>query len=135
MALREENAHSIVNGGLRVRFGHSGTITEATIVLGGIGPVESHAGSAEQFMIGKPWTDETLSQALSRLREDVAANFNANRQRMSGLPYEGFTEEYKTHLAESYFYQFYVYVAEQIAPGSIPAELRSAGERPVRPVT
>ena len=135
MALREENAHSIVNGGLRVRFGDDGNIAEATIVLGGIGPVAFHAGSAEQFMIGKPWNDETLGQTLSRLREDVAANFSENRARMSGLPFEGFTEEYKTHLAESYFYQFYVYVAEQIAPGSIPAELRSAGERPVRPVT
>ena len=134
-ALREENAHSIVNAGLRVSFDDSGSVDRATIVLGGIGPVAFHAESAEQFLIGRTWNTETLKQALIHVQEDVAANLENNRQRMSGLPYEGFTEEYRMHLAESYFYQFFIYVGEQRNPGSIPAQLRSAGERPVRPVT
>jgi xanthine dehydrogenase large subunit len=135
MALREENAHSIVNGGLRVRFDDAGTIEDAAIVLGGIGPVAFHAQSAEQFLIGRSWNDETLQQALTLVRYDVQANLEENRQRMNGLPYEGFSEAYRIHLAESYFYQFFVHVAELRAPGSIPPDLRSAGERPVRPVT
>ena len=135
MALREVNAHSIVNGGLRVRFDDAGTIEDAAIVLGGIGPVAFHAQSAEQFLIGRSWNDETLQQTLTQVRADVQANLEENRKRMSGLPYEGFTEEYRIHLAESYFYQFFIHVAELRDPGSIPPDLRSAGEQPVRPVT
>lgn len=134
-ALREENAHSIVNGGMRVSFNKNGAVAAVSIVLGGIGPIAFHAESAEQSLIGRPWTRDTLKQTLTAVRKDVAANLKKYRQRMSGLPYEGFTAEYKAHLAESYFYQFFIYVAEQRKPGSIPAELRSAGERPVRPVT
>ncbi|MEK6410081.1 MAG: molybdopterin cofactor-binding domain-containing protein [Acidobacteriota bacterium] len=134
-ALREENAHSIVNAGLRIRFTDGGTVEDAAIVLGGIGPVAFHARSAEKFLIGRAWDDKSLKQTLKRVRDDVAANFRKNRKRMRGLPYEGFTEEYRTHLAESFFYQFFVHVAEKRAPGSIPPDLRSAGERPVRPVS
>src|SRR6266404_2071454 len=135
MALREENAHSIVNGGLRVRFDKAGVVEDAAIVLGGIGPVAFHAKSAEEFLIGRSWDDETLQQALTLVRYDVQANLEENRKRMKGLPYEGFSEAYRIHLAESYFYQFFVHVAELRNPGSIPADLRSAGERYVRPVT
>lgn len=135
MALREENAHSIVNGGLRVRFDKAGAVEDAVIILGGIGPVAFHAKSAEEFLIGRLWDSETLQQALTLVRHDVQANLEENRKRMKGLPYEGFTEEYRIHLAESYLYQFFVHVAEIRDPGSIPKDLKSAGERPVRPVT
>lgn len=135
MALREENAHSIVNGGLRVRFDKAGVVEDAAIVLGGIGPVAFHAKSAEEFLIGRSWNDETVQQALTLVRYDVQANLEENRKRMKGLPYEGFSEAYRIHLAESYFYQFFVHVAELREPGSIPGDLRSAGERYVRPVT
>jgi xanthine dehydrogenase/oxidase len=135
MALREENAHSIVNGGLRASFDKSGIVEDAAIVLGGIGPVAFHAQSAEQFLIGRSWDSETLKQALTLVRYDVQANLEENRKRMRSLIYEGFTDEYRIHLAESYFYQFFVHVAELRNPGSIPADLRSAGERAVRPVT
>lgn len=43
VALRPENAHSIVNAGIAVQLGASGTVTQARIVLGGIGPVAFHA--------------------------------------------------------------------------------------------
>src|SRR5438445_3305990 len=112
MALREENAHSIVNGGLRVRFDEAGAVEDAAIVLGGIGPVAFHAQSAEDFLVGRAWDADTLQQALTLVRYDVEANLEQNRKRMSGLPFEGFTDEYRTHLAESYFYQFFVHVAE-----------------------
>lgn len=138
-ALREENAHSIVNAGCRVRFtgtaAANGVVADATIVLGGIGPVAFQATSAEQCLAGKPWNDDTLKLAIAAVRADVVANLEENRQRMSGLPYEGFSDAYRIHLAESFVYQFFVYVAEQRSPGSIPPELRSAGMRPERPVT
>jgi len=134
-ALREVNAHSIVNAGLRVRFNVDGTVADAAVVLGGIGPVAFHASATETSLIGKDWTSATLTLALAAIRLDVEANLRDNQERMSGLPYEGFTDEYKLHLAESYLYQFFLYVAERIAPGTVPADVASAGSREERPVS
>jgi xanthine dehydrogenase/oxidase len=134
-ALREVNAHAIVNGGLRVRFAASRAVDDAAIVFGGIGPVAFHAASAEAYLRGRPWNAETLAGALRLLRADVEQNLRENRARMSGLVFEGFTDEYRIHLAESYFYQFFVHVQEQIAPASVPPEVSSAGIRTDRPLS
>jgi xanthine dehydrogenase/oxidase len=135
VALREVNAHSIVNAGLRVRLAADLTVEAATMVLGGIGPIAFHAASVENFLRGRRLDTATLSDALPLVRRDVEQNLRDNRERMSGLVYEGFTSEYRTHLAESYFYQFFVYVQEQIAPQGVPPEIRSAGIRQERPVS
>ena len=129
-ALRKENAHSIVNAGIRVRFDDD-TVAEASIILGGIGPIAFHAALAEAELIGKAWTNETLNQALLALRRDVELNLEQNRERMSSLLDEGFSDIYKLHLAEGYFYQFWVWVAGD----GVPANVRSAGARTPRPVT
>jgi xanthine dehydrogenase/oxidase len=135
-ALREENAHSIVNAGIRVRFAAgSDTVEDAAIVLGGIGPVAFHAAAAEAALRGRSWSADTLRDALDALRRDVEQNIAQNRARMSGLIDEGFSNAYKLHLAEGYLYQFWVYAAEQLAPGSVPPEVQSAGERVPRPVS
>jgi xanthine dehydrogenase/oxidase len=134
-ALREVNAHAIVNGGLRVRFAADGTVEDAAVVLGGIGPVAFHAASAERYLRGRQWDAATLGAALPFVRADVEQNLRENRQRMSGLVFEGFTDEYRTHLAESYFYQFFVHVLEQVAPASVPPDMRSAGIRTDRPLS
>ena len=133
-ALREENAHSIVNAGMRVRFDKSGAVEEASIVLGGIGPVAFHAERAERALTGRMWDPATLADALIALNDDVEHNLKANRERMAGLVYEGFTNEYKLHLAEGYLYQFWVYVLQQ-SGGNVPAEIASAGARVPRPVS
>jgi xanthine dehydrogenase/oxidase len=134
-ALREVNAHAIVNGGLRARFADDGTVEDAAVVLGGIGPVAFHAVSAERYLSGRQWNAATLQGALPLVRADVEENLRENRERMSGLVFEGFTDEYRTHLAESYFYQFFVHVLEQVNPASVPPDVRSAGIRVDRPVS
>ncbi|BCM87602.1 molybdopterin cofactor-binding domain-containing protein [Methylobacterium indicum] len=135
VALREVNAHSIVNGGFRVRLGEDGRIEEARIVLGGIGPLAFRCAQAEEVLTGRSFAAETLAEALTALRRDVAEALARSRERMQGLPDEGFSAEYRTHLAESYLYQFFVHVLEQVAPGNVPAPLRSAGLRPERPLS
>jgi xanthine dehydrogenase/oxidase len=135
VALREVNAHSIVNGGLRVRLVEDRTVAEAAVVLGGIGPLAFRCAALEAYLCGKLWDAATLAGALPILRREVEQTFARNRERMSGLVDEGFIDAYRTHLAESYLYQFFVYVLEQIAPDSVPLSLRSAGLRPERPLS
>jgi len=133
-ALREENAHSIVNAGMRVRFSGDGTVEETSIVLGGIGPVAFHAERAEKALTGSKWEPSVLAEVLSALDDDIRQNIADNRARMSGLIDEGFSNDYKLHLAEGYLYQFWVHVLEQTG-GEVPPEIASAGARAQRPVS
>jgi xanthine dehydrogenase/oxidase len=135
VALREVNAHSIVNAGLRVRLAADSTVEAASMMLGGIGPIAFHATSVENFLSGRSWDAQTLTEGLRLVRLDVEQNLRDNHDRMSGLVYEGFTDEYRIHLAESYFYQFFVYVLEQIASPTVPPVIWSAGTRTERPVS
>ncbi len=135
VALREINAHSIVNAGLRVRFDADGAVTEAAAVFGGIGPIAFHAAGLEQLLIGRRWDAGTLAAALGALRGDVAAQIAESAARLAGVPDEGFTDEYRTHLAESFLYQFFVWVAEQVAPDLVGPAISSAAERTQRPVS
>src|SRR6185436_9965927 len=43
--------------------------------------------------------------------------------------------EYRAGLAESLFFKYFVYVADQIAPQEIPANERSAGLPWIRPIS
>lgn len=136
VALREINAHSIVNAGLRVRFGDDGAVAAAQVVYGGIGPIAFHVEALERWLIGRRWDADLLAGGLRLVRDAVWAQIVATRARMATIPDEGFTDAYRAHLTESFFYQFFVWVAEQIDPAIIPAPLRSAGAWPqTRPVS
>jgi xanthine dehydrogenase/oxidase len=134
IALRPENAHSIVNAGILVRFDEAGTVTQARVILGGIGPVAFPATTAQECLLHRAWDEATLREVIGRVRHDVLANLARHRERMSHLPYEGFSDRYKIELAESFFYQFFVHVAEQLGR-DLPPDVRSAGERSERPVS
>lgn len=135
VALREVNAHSIVNGGLRVRLDDQGVVTDAAVVYGGATPIAIHLDGLERWMIGRAWDAELLRGGLERVRAEMWAAIEATRERMSSFPDEGFTDEYRVHLAESYFYQYFLWVAEQVDPDSVPSEVWSAGVRYQRPVS
>lgn len=135
VALREVNAHSIVNACLRVRFGTDATVADASAVFGGIGPIAFHATGLEQLLIGRRWDADTLAAALAALGEDVAAQISATATRLADVPDEGFTDEYRTALAESFLYQFFVCVAEQVAPDLVGPAIASAAGREPRPVS
>lgn len=134
-ALREVNAHSIVNAGFRVRLDTAGRVTEATVVYGGIAPVAVRMPTVEAAMVGKLWDDSLLKAAQAALGTALDKLFKTYRQRYAALAYEGFTEDYRRTLAQSFLYKFFVEVALQVAPASIPPDEKSAGERAVRPVS
>lgn len=135
VALRQENAHSVVNACFKVRTGEDATVAESSLVIGGIAPVAFHAERTEKFLRGRTWNDETLAGGLKALAADVDEAYAACRQRMEALPFDGIPEKYRRQLAESYFYKFFVHVAEVVAPGEVPSRDSSAGRVFNRPVS
>ena len=134
-ALREVNAHSIVNAGFRVRLNADNTVAEVAIVFGGVAPVATRMPAVEKAMIGKKWDDGMLKAAEAALDPELNKLFETYRERYAALAYEGFTDDYRRILAQSFLYKFYVEVALHVSPASIPPEAKSAGERSVRPVS
>jgi xanthine dehydrogenase/oxidase len=135
VALREVNAHSIVNAGFRVRFDGQGRVEAVALVLGGIAPICFHARRAESVLLGEAWTSASLRAALAALRLDVDEALERWAERLRSLPDEGFTTAYRRHLAESYLYKFFVEVALATGAFEVPPELRSAGRRYERPLS
>ena len=135
VALREVNAHAIVNAGLRVRFDAAGLVEDCAVVLGGIGPIAFHARSTEQTLRGQAWSTATLATALAALRADLNAELAQWASRLAELPDEGFTDSYRCHLAESFLYKFFVEVAESTKAITVPASVADAGKRYVRPLS
>ena len=135
VALREVNSHSLVNAGLRVKIDENNVIKRARLVYGAIAPVAFRARKTEDFMDGKPWSNDTYQQALQILKEEIQEIQNHLPEWFRKLPYDGISDAYKLSLAESFFYKFYVEVSGKICPDSIPPEDRSAGVRYERGVS
>jgi xanthine dehydrogenase/oxidase len=87
-ALREVNAHSIVNAGLRVRLNRKNQVESATIILGGIAPVAFHAKRTEEALLGRAWNAETLEVGLSALTADVEEAIRSSRKRLKEVPWQ-----------------------------------------------
>ena len=134
VAIRHENAHAIVNAGLRLAF-TGRRVRAASVVYGGIGAVAFHATSVENYLVGRSFDGKTLAGALLHLRKDVDKEIRAAKKRLAGQPDDGFTDAYRQAITESFFYQFFIYASETMWPGSLPADLRSAGERYDKAVT
>lgn len=135
VALRQENAHSVANACFKVRIDEDATVGGCSLVIGGIAPVAFHCTKAEQLLPGRPWDEQTLADALDAIRADVDAAYAACKQRMRSLPSDGIPEMYRLQLAESFFYKFFVHVAESISPNEVPPRDRSAGKVYARPVS
>lgn len=134
-ALREVNAHSIVNAGFTVRFTTGNIVAEATFVIGGIGPVAVALPSVAGAILGRAWDWTTHEAAREAIIAAVNALFAAYGDRLKDLPWEGFTNDYKRELAVAYLYKFFVSVALAVNPSIITPEARSACERKDRPVS
>ncbi|MFQ6026033.1 MAG: molybdopterin cofactor-binding domain-containing protein [Dehalococcoidia bacterium] len=146
---RQEDSHAIVNCGFRVGLDSANCVESICMVYNGVAadydrdaaqygsipfrPIT--AAKTEGFLIGKPWTEETLRQALKCLSEEMDAYkppLNA-----AGMPLE-ITQvpwSYRKSLTETLFYKFFVYVALQVNPGEVSATVKSAGETYERPLS
>ncbi|HLJ27429.1 MAG TPA: molybdopterin cofactor-binding domain-containing protein [Candidatus Angelobacter sp.] len=127
VALRDVNAHSIVN--VTTRFDFSRDVVEsARLVFGGIAPFPWRARKTEKAIVGKKLSLAEASSLAAILETEVHAELKHWEHRMKGLPSEGFTDEYRTQLAVSFLYKAIVNALLHQQPGSVPEDIRSSGK-------
>ncbi len=127
VALREVNAHSIVNATTRFTFAKKLTVESATLVFGGIAPYPWRASKTETAMAGKELTLASFGPLSKILANEVDAELNRWAERMKEVPNEGFTAEYRRQLAVSFLYK--AIVNTLVSKGAaVPDNVRSSGE-------
>lgn len=95
---RKDDDIAIVNAALRVSLSESNDVTSASLVYGGMAPMTVSAKNAEQYIVGKKFTNpETLEGVMNALEKDFDLKF--------GVP--GGMATYRKTLAFSFFYRFY----------------------------
>ena len=126
VALREVNAHSIVNTTSLFTLSSGNIISAASLVFGGIAPFPWHAAKTEAALAGVPLGLDAYKQAAAILAAEVKAELALWSDRMKGLPNEGFTDQYRIELATGLFYKAIVNAmgARGIA---MPPEIASSG--------
>lgn len=126
VALRDVNAHSIVNVTTRFDLSRDFTVEDATLVFAGIAPYPWHAKDTEKAMKGRKLSLDEMPRLAEILEEEVRAELKRWAARMRGLPSEGFTDEYKTQIAVSFLYKA---VVNALLPekGAVPDDIKSSG--------
>ena len=130
IARRVQMAHPIVNAGFRLRLseGKDARVEEATIVYGGLASLNCRAYKTEQFLKGKPISNETLKSGLSVLKQEV-------KGMTIPMEEEGISTPYRLQLAENFFYKFFLHVAYSIKPELVNRRIASAANHDVRPLS
>ena len=127
-ALREVNAHSIVNMGSLIdvkKDGSLATFGAISLVMNGFGARPFRAIETEQAMQGKPVNEETIAVALAAIERDAKNNL-LDEKRARNLPDEGFSLNYKLLLSKGFLYKAVIHA--QIVSGiPVPKNLQSAG--------
>jgi xanthine dehydrogenase/oxidase len=127
VALREVNAHSIVNATTRFIFASKLVVQEAVLVYGGIAPYPWRPVRTEAAMAGKPLDLAAFSALAEILAEEVRVELARWQERMAEAPDEGFTAEYRTELAVSFLYKAIVNALVE-AGAKVPPAVKSSGE-------
>ncbi|HEY9677653.1 MAG TPA: molybdopterin cofactor-binding domain-containing protein [Drouetiella sp.] len=127
IARRPQMAHPIVNAGFRVRLQSDGTVEpgSVTIIYGGLATMIHRAVKIEEQLYGKTWNAETLNTVMVALKKEVEAITVT-------MDEEGLTNEYRMQLAETFFYKFFLHVANELKPNSLKPELLSAANHDIR---
>jgi xanthine dehydrogenase/oxidase len=127
VALRDVNAHSIVNSANSIRLGSDLNVEHAALVFGGLAPFPWRATSTEVMLQNNVLSLDRLPLLIETLKREVSALLSKWAPRMKGLPSEGFTPEYKLQLAVSFFYKSVVKtLIENGAP--VPEGIRSSAD-------
>ncbi|KAJ5156616.1 hypothetical protein N7492_009419 [Penicillium capsulatum] len=97
-AKRKDDDIAIVNSALRVSLSETHDVTSANLVFGGMASMTVSAKNAEQFLLGKKFTNPaTLEGVMGALEKDFNLPF--------GVP--GGMATYRKSLALGFFYRFY----------------------------
>jgi xanthine dehydrogenase/oxidase len=127
IARRPQMAHPIVNAGFSVRLDSAGKIEadSMTMVYGGLATMIQRVSQTERFLEGKTWSAETLKAALPVLKKEV-------HEITVAMDEEGITTAYRTQLAETFFYKFFLHVVNERNPKELKKEYVSAANHDIR---
>jgi len=128
VALREVNAHSIVNATTRLTMGDGLSVADAAIVFGGVAPYPWRAEHTQDAIRSRPLSLDAFPALAETLRGEVAEELARWKARMDGLPSEGITDAYRIELAVSFLYKALVNALDARAPETVPADVKSSGE-------
>ncbi|PHN03658.1 molybdopterin cofactor-binding domain-containing protein [Flavilitoribacter nigricans] len=128
VALRQVNSHSIVNATTRIEVSKNMEVTDIDVVFGGIAPFPWHAARTERWLKGRRLSLDYFPRIARILRREVRSELHYWKDRMDGLPSEGFTDAYREELAVGFLYKAMVNTLNEKAPKSVPPPVRSSGE-------
>ncbi|XP_051009811.1 aldehyde oxidase 3 [Acomys russatus] len=104
-APRHQNALAVVNAGMRVVFKeNTSTVTDLSILYGGIGTTVVSANKSCQQLIGRCWDEELLNEACRMVLEEISLPPSA----------PGGMVNYRKTLTTSFLYKFYLDVLRQL---------------------
>ncbi|HKB92132.1 MAG TPA: molybdopterin cofactor-binding domain-containing protein [Opitutaceae bacterium] len=126
VALRDVNAHSIVNATTRLTFSGQQMVKESALVFGGIAPYPWRAAKTEAAMNGKKLELANAGALAGLLAEEVRGELKRWASRMAGLPSEGFTDEYRVQLCVSFLYKAIVNALLEQGV-AVPPDVTSSG--------
>lgn len=126
VALREVNAHSIVNATARLGLDAQLRVGEARLVFGAIAPYPWRAAKTEAAMQGQVLSLANVGALALVLRDEVRAELGRWQARLAEEPSEGFTDEYRTQLCLSFLYKAVVHALTE-GGGTVPPQVRSSG--------
>jgi len=118
VALRHQNAHALLNAGLRMTVSQGAIVGQPTLVFAGLGGRAFRATNTEKLLVGKSVTAlTTLQAACAQLQKDL-------------IPQTNIMPQYKQQLGISYFYKFFLGFQS-----SLPPRIQSAAQQFVRPIS
>jgi len=127
VALREVNAHSLVNATTRFAVADDLVVRKAVVVYGGIAPYPWRARATEAAIAGRRLSIGDFPSLARTLTAEVEAELWEWRDRMAEEPTEGITEAYRVELAVGFLYKALVNALLERSPETVPAEVRSSG--------
>jgi xanthine dehydrogenase/oxidase len=113
---RRDDDIAIVTAALAMRVDDNRKITDCVLSYGGLAPRTVEAKKTGEFLIGKQFTEATFGEAYKQLRNEVG---------LTGDPPGGMAE-FRTTLAISFLYKFYVSILTNIAPSEVDPKISSA---------
>ncbi|KAJ9256592.1 hypothetical protein DTO207G8_2595 [Paecilomyces variotii] len=116
---RKDDDIAIVNAALRVSLSESNNVKSCSLVYGGMAPMTVSAKTAEEYLVGKKFTDpSTLEGVMNALGQDFDLRF--------GVP--GGMATYRKTLAMSFFYRFYHDVLSKLEAKALGADQEAIEE-------
>ena len=103
----------------------------ASIIYGGLDSMNWRASQTEQFLSGKPISQETLRTALAVLKQEVLECTRSQPE----MDEEGISRSYRRQMAENFFYKFFLHIALAVDSKLVGGAIVSAANHHERPLS